>query len=132
MIATCETHGELEFHVDKNHNAWCPKCQSEKFKAYLESDEGFQKISNIVHKHIAAQPPRTFVTVGGERVFAPINEFPTTSMKLAGFKAVTSHKPGTPGFVPPPPRPFGETPGIEPPFATTYIRRVREPEEDEE
>lgn len=38
---------------------------------------------------------------------------------------VTSHKPGTPGFVPPPPRPFGESAGVEPPYQETYRRRVR-------
>lgn len=38
---------------------------------------------------------------------------------------ITSHKPGTPGYVPPPPRPLGEPAGIEPPYQETYQRRVK-------
>lgn len=42
---------------------------------------------------------------------------------------VTSHKPGTPGWEPPPPRPFGEAAGVEPPYQETYQRRVKPLEE---
>jgi len=40
-------------------------------------------------------------------------------------KKVTCRKPGTPGFEPPPPRPFGEIAGIIPIHQDTYLRRVR-------
>jgi hypothetical protein len=101
MIATCKTHGEVEFHVDKNKNAWCPLCRQEQFAEFLASEKGKSELSNVMHD-------------------------------LIPKKAVTSYKPGTPGWVPPPPRPFGEAAGIEPLYQEHYIRRVRLDGEHEE
>lgn len=151
MRINCETHGEVEAVVDKNANAWCPECRNEKLKEFLESKEGKEKLSAAHTDKMQKVPPRSFVDLNGERQWAPIETLPRDkyppieqvidegmefndelwtgvrehARKLAELGPITSHKPGTPGFVPPPPRPLGETPGIEPPFATEYRRRIK-------
>jgi hypothetical protein len=74
MKINCETHGETEALVDKNYNAWCPQCRDENFKGYLTSTEGRAKLSQVAHDHIRSQPPRSSVSMRGERVFAPIEQ----------------------------------------------------------
>jgi hypothetical protein len=105
MKATCPTHGEVEFRVDKNHNAWCIQCRNDAVREFISTDEGKAKIAQAMRD--AMLPP-------------------------FGRGTITSHKPGTPGFVPLPPRPFGEVAGIEPPYSDTHIRYVRVTEGSED
>lgn len=43
MTITCKAHGQVEAHVDANHNAWCPQCRAEALDDWLASNPEHQR-----------------------------------------------------------------------------------------
>lgn len=48
MNITCKTHGQVEAHVDANHNAWCPKCRAAALDDWLSSPENQREIQHAI------------------------------------------------------------------------------------
>lgn len=60
MKATCQTHGETEFRLDKNGNAWCVQCQGDAIADYLKTDEGKARLSDAFRDEMAKSRHRSF------------------------------------------------------------------------